>query len=282
MDVMNTDQPQIQPELATNHFETLNDDEMKSEEGMQSGSSPIMLSTTIDPNDTDNTLILLDWDDTLFPTSTICDILSKTDGNGMALVRDCQIMLLHKLGVLTLSFLTQLIRQYGANRIHIVTNSLSGWIKDSLSYAVCIAPVYAQIEKLLSDHCITMESAQTMFAEKLEGSTPLVWKRLCFNSILNENEAKAKVYSHVISIGDQWTDHLATKQSIRIHSDKNSTTRPMHHIIKLKTQPNLHDMVNEMLYIQTCFEQLFVKKKITQPVIVDYHREEINHCLNTI
>eukprot|EP01084_Bolivina_argentea_P188957 325107_1 len=185
----------------------------------------------------------------------------------MALVDNHQIALLHKLGTLTLSLLTQLIRRYGANHIHIVTNAVFGWIKDSLSYAECIVQVYAQIQKLVTDQRITVQSTYNV-----EG------KRSYIDSILNGKQSN-KMYSHIISIGHSWKHHVAVKQSISRYLV--SANHPMHHIVKLKRDPTLNDMINQMLYIQTCFDHVFDVAQMHQPVILDYHREEINHYLRT-
>eukprot|EP01083_Nonionella_stella_P000411 1182_1 len=268
MNIMNTNHPQIQHESATNRQETLNSDEAKSSEE----AIPLIFPPKV-PS-VDNTLILLDWDDTVFPTSVICDILSKSDANGYVLMDNYQIALLRKLGALTHALLAQLIDMYGAKHIRVVTNSLRGWVKQSVSCAACITKVYTQIEALLFDH-ISVQSAQTLYNNNAEGSTPLDWKRQCIQSILTDSKLS---YSHIISIGDRWEDHLSVKQSMSLYSK--SVVNPMHHIIKLKSDPDLNDMVNQMQYIQTCFHHMLSAKELSQPVVLDYHREEINYYLN--
>jgi hypothetical protein len=233
----------------------------------------------------ENVLILLDWDDTLFPTTSIVGILKNSDKNGFALVCDDDIELLNTLGATTLNLLTHLIDTYGANNIHIVTNSLQGWIKDSLQFAACISKIYKQIQALLYTNNITMDSAQSIHGHK-ENSTPVMWKQLCFESILYQKKSYAS-YSHVVSIGDQWTDHHSVKQSmhaLNITASSTLTARaPIHHIIKLKMTPNLSDMINEILYVSTCFSQIFdvISDEncpyFGNPVIVDYHDEEIKY-----
>eukprot|EP01084_Bolivina_argentea_P139714 245766_1 len=252
-------------------------------------------------NQNDDLLVLLDWDDTLFPTTVIVQILQNRDGNGFALVSDDDIQLLDKLGYLTLQLLTKLINKYDSNNIYIVTNSLNGWIADSLAFAACISKVYKEIELLLAENNITMQSAQSLYANKCNNNTsmdknnndnnnnnletveqsvssPIIWKQLCFTQLLNGNKTKSS-YKHIISIGDQWTDHHSVKQCIN-----SLQYTPIHHIIKLKMDPNLNDMINEILYVDTCFNQIFdviaSKNNTTeciQPVIIDYHREEMKY-----
>merc|ERR1711933_337674 len=140
----------------------------------------------------------------------MAQILSSRDTNDMVQVSDEHIEYLNKLGNNTYLLLNELIIKYGPDNIHIVTNSLNGWIKDSLYYASCITKLYKDIELLLIYNDITMISAQSIYAEKSEKSdhsTPTLWKQLCFADILKEHETSS--YSHILSIGDQWTDHYA-------------------------------------------------------------------------
>eukprot|EP00484_Ammonia_sp_Unknown_P020920 CAMPEP_0197029216 /NCGR_PEP_ID=MMETSP1384-20130603/8713_1 /TAXON_ID=29189 /ORGANISM="Ammonia sp." /LENGTH=471 /DNA_ID=CAMNT_0042458339 /DNA_START=100 /DNA_END=1515 /DNA_ORIENTATION=+ len=227
-------------------------------------------------------VILLDWDDTLFPTSMINEILQSRNDNDLALVRDDQIEYLNELGRLTLILLNELIDRYGAHNIHIVTNSLDGWIKESLNYASCISKLYKQIELVLLKNRITMLSAQSLYAKRIKNSTPTQWKQYCFDEILKNSH---KQYSHILSIGDQWTDHYAVKQSIA--GLTYYAQPPIHHVIKLKMLPNVNDMINENLYLQACFTQIFnvlssqklssTATKAIRPVIIDYHNEELKY-----
>eukprot|EP00483_Globobulimina_turgida_P004312 UN04321 len=124
-----------------------------------------------------------------------------------------------------------------------------------------------------------MDSAQTMYAKNntLKNGTPTRWKQLCFDAILNGNKTKSKYY-HILSIGDQWCDHHSVQQSI----NSLAAYSPVHHIIKLKITPGLDDMINEILYVQTCFHRIFnlITPKSVQKMVFDYHREEIHHYYN--
>eukprot|EP01083_Nonionella_stella_P095103 266915_1 len=257
-------------------------DQMETEPGYRSPStdSPRAIPYATDDSPVaeeshDNMLILLDWDDTLFPTAWLTEILQNTK-NGVALVNDEEIALLNRLGDITVSFLSDLIVKYGPANVAIVTNSLQGWIGDSLNYASCISPQYKELELLLHKHDITMDSARSLYAKQEQSSTPTKWKQLCFDSILNGTKTQPD-YRHIVSIGDQWTDHYATKQSIA----SLTAYSPIHHMIKLKPKPNVGDMINEMLYVQTCFTHIFdvlsSSRIASEPIIVDYHREELKH-----
>eukprot|EP01084_Bolivina_argentea_P086632 156581_1 len=284
-------QTQTMPTAETNEIDN-NETEAKEYESMsQSTTSSTVaegeseVGSMDTDHDYDDLLILMDWDDTLYPTSMMNAILQSRDNNDLAMVRDEQIELIHALAGHTLVLLTDLISKYGANNIHIVSNSLEGWIRESLSYAACISTIYKDIEALLIENDITICSAQSMFATKAN-QNPTTWKSMCFGEILNGNKTKQS-YSHILSIGDQWIDHYAVKQSINALTSYS----PIHHIIKLKITPNLNDMMNEILYIKTCFDQIFnvISCKKTQfyanpqsvhPVVIDYHHEELKYYSN--
>eukprot|EP01084_Bolivina_argentea_P273234 465368_1 len=270
------DNLKIEISKTTPQHPTINDEE----KGFRSPSTETPRDNIIENTYNKNLLILLDWDDTLFPTSFIVDLLKTRNSTGFVPVTDEHISLLHKLGTLTLKFLTSIINKYSSENIHIVSNSVDGWIKESLLLAGNISESYKQIDILLTKNKITMDSAQTMYAENnsLKNSTPILWKQFCFSAIINSNRTKTKTktkYNHILSIGDQWIDHHAVKQMIETLNINSS----IHHIIKLKSTPNVNDMINEMLYIQALFNQIFhsITSESIQPIVVDYHIEETNH-----
>ena len=133
--------------------------------------------------------------------------------------------------------------------------------------------MYRKVEELLIRHKINMVSAQSTH-RKVEGSTPTQWKQWCFDKILEAQETKPK---WVLSIGDQWSDHVSVQQSIGVLK----SCPPIHHVIKLKMAPTVEDMVAETMYIQSCFEQIFnifthrespyySAPHSVHPVIIDY------------
>jgi len=218
-------------------------------------------------------VILLDWDDTLFPTTMLIALLKSRDHRNEMVVRGDQKDALSRLGTATLSLLSSLVHCYGARRLHIVTNSLSGWVRQSLCYAACISPIYREIDAFLVRHGIATVSAQSAF-RGVEGSSPTQWKQWCFDAILRAEQAEGAV-DHVVSIGDQWTDHQAARQSIAALRGP----LPFHHVVKLRMAPTAHDLLYEVLYIEECFERIFNALFLRQthcvcPVFIDYEFEQ--------
>jgi len=278
-------QPTLQNEPRLSNTETSSSEERKCDEYAQPESPSHSMDDSVVEGEVENEnvdaneamIILLDWDDTLFPTTWLNKLLQARDKNDLCMVHDDQIDALNALGDATLSLLTRLIRTYDSKHIHIVTNSLEGWIAESLSYAACICKIYKQIQELIADAGILCKSAQTMYAQKDDKeSTPLRWKQLCFDDIFAPDNA----YSHVLSVGDQWTDHCAVQKTKFVQQ----AYAPTHHIVKLKMSPTLCDLTNEIRYLSTCFAQIFdvissnrnaAMAKAVKPVIIDYETEEM-------
>eukprot|EP01084_Bolivina_argentea_P138246 243426_1 len=213
-------------------------------------------------------LIILDWDNTLFPTTVIERILKQSKNNhyGFVCVGNGMIKLFNELATRTLLLLSELIATYGSHNIHIVTNSSHGWIQQSLAHAACISTRYKDIERLLFTHNITMLSAQSMFGSLYK--EPVKWKTACITHLLDGDRTKAH-YEHILSIGDQYTDHVAVQAAIQ-------TVRytPIHHMVKLKEEPVVKDMISEMEYIRAAFHLIFNVCDVLQPHVLDYHYEE--------
>eukprot|EP01083_Nonionella_stella_P064851 169415_1 len=232
--------------------------------------SPCTPIPSIPPIPSTELMLFLDWDDTLYPTTHMMQILNRKDETGSPFVTRDETEQFHQLGKCTLSLLQHVIYKYGSHNVHIVSNSEEGWIRKSLRYAACISNVYKQIAALLVDNNIRMSSAQSIYAHKCRrNSSPIMWKMLCFADILNRNMTSFS--SHIVSIGDQWLDHHALKHANRTLN--NGYDKPMHHVIKVKGQPTLKDMIHEMQYIQTAFDMIF-DVNIASAVVMDYSLEE--------
>eukprot|EP01084_Bolivina_argentea_P096939 174250_1 len=121
------------------------------------------------------TLVLFDWDDTLFPTSSCCkDGLLRSNGlRGWSrdqikpnIDRDQYT----NIGHLVHSILVHFIRTYGASALNIVTNGSDQWVQTSLRHLSYLLGgrrnVFLNILHLLQRHDITIISAQHQWAHK--------------------------------------------------------------------------------------------------------------------
>lgn len=139
------------------------------------------------PIDTNKeTLILIDWDDTLFPTTWITqnDINVYNDKDLDQKYRAFFI----KLDMVIYKFLTSLLN-YG--KIFIITNAMEQWI---------------EITKKLLPHSsslfrwIKIISARDTYSKKYPNDVCL-WKKLCFKSVAKKYMKRDEI-NNVISIGD--------------------------------------------------------------------------------
>lgn len=138
-----------------------------------------------------NTLIILDWDDTLFPTTWIMKNNININEKGM---RKLLTQILYKLDIVLYNFLT-ITQRYG--KIIIVTNALPVWVKISSS-------VLPKTHELIKK--IKIVSAKKNY--KTESNKMMDWKKLAFrdevtNEIINNN------INNVISIGDAEYEYYA-------------------------------------------------------------------------
>lgn len=122
----------------------------------------------------EKTLVILDWDDTLFPTTAITDI----DKNNLI-----------KLDKIVFTFFKQLLSNPHIDVI-IVTNAMRKWINQSKE-------LLPQTSKLI-DNRIKIYSARDLYKNRLPNHMHL-WKTLVYNRVI---KATAERYRNIISIGD--------------------------------------------------------------------------------
>lgn len=128
------------------------------------------------------TLIILDWDDTMFPTSWIANnkinLMNISNINKYITIFSKLDMLLHKL----------LIKLLNYGKVIIVTNAMSKWIKIS-------STILPNTKKLIQKNIIIISARDTY---QNEIADMMIWKKLIFKQLINNN----KVFQNIISIGD--------------------------------------------------------------------------------
>ena len=140
----------------------------------------------------DATLIILDWDDTLFPTTWIhknnINIFNNKENlyNNYFKTHD---ILLYKL-------FTNLIK---CGTVIIITNALLNWIDISLS----LLPKLTHLFKIIN---IKIKSARSDYSHITKD--PYIWKKLAFKNELKKIEEN-KYINNVISLGDAEYEYYA-------------------------------------------------------------------------
>ena len=162
----------------------------------------------------ERTLIILDWDDTLFPTTwvtthsinikNLANINSNLNSNlNSVLSYFIQIdkELLH---------LLQILMKFG--HVAIITNAMLNWINIS-------STILPKTSKLLkSDSAIEIISARGSFQDK--SSDPMDWKKFAFAEIIKNK--KYKKVNNIISIGDAEYEYKALINLYQNGGEKNN------------------------------------------------------------
>jgi hypothetical protein len=149
------------------------------------------------------TIIFLDWDDTLFPTSWMQKVLGKDFAVEFDIIITPEIQsALFNFETVVLTFLVKCI-DYGLPII--VTNSQEGWI------TLVAQKFMPRLHTALSIGGISTVSARSRY-EQVPVYDPLAWKVQAFTNILKSELELNKDISTILSIGDAPQDQLAIFQ----------------------------------------------------------------------
>lgn len=128
------------------------------------------------------TLIILDWDDTLFPTTWVVD--NSIDLTSLD-VRNRYIVFFSKLDLILHKLLSTLI---SLGTVVIVTNAMVKWIKIS-------STILPNTQKLISSK-IEVISAKDAY-QKIYPNDGYMWKHNVFQTLDNDTD-----YQNIVSVGD--------------------------------------------------------------------------------
>lgn len=212
-------------------------------------------------------LVLLDWDDTVMPTTYLLshfDIYADSKTNklkafglktGSKEKEDEIRRTLKESGSAALRMLKALYLYFvdnasGRNLI-IVTNGEKEWLWHSLTIAGALCPIYRQIEQLLRG-----QNTEIIYA-RIQCLNPNHWKMTSFDCILDRFIGQKRCHKiNVITIGDQWTDHCSIEMTSVFRRNQSAVS---HHSIKLFPAADARYMAVELSYIADLF-------------MVDHHR----------
>jgi hypothetical protein len=127
----------------------------------------------------DRHIIIFDWDNTLYPTTYLDDLVSvDTD-----ILKKLELNIIKLLG---------LAREKG--NVHIVTNAQTGWIE------LCTKRNMPLLKDFLDEKNIPLISARSLY-EELVPNNPMMWKFHAMKRCINIEKGFERNY-HVMSIGD--------------------------------------------------------------------------------
>ena len=177
----------------------------------------------------DNTLFILDWDDTLFPTHWT--ITNAINFNVIEVVNR-YLVYFGELDKLLYKLLKRFL-EYG--NVVIVTNAIALWVRISCR-------VLPSTYTLFSDNKINVISARDNYKNKSESM--MEWKSRAFSDIIDKLYDKS-VFMNVISIGDAEYEYKAL---VNLNNKKNYKLLKSVRLIK---DPSFETLVDELEVLYT-------------------------------
>lgn len=220
-------------------------------------------------------LILLDWDDTLLPT-TECVHVRGLDLEGELCGDIAEALSQHAKAA---SALLQEARDL-ADRVVVVTNSGKGWVEAS-----CRAWMPTLLPQLSQCKVVSARSSWEPFGV----ISPAGWKAHAFNEEISSFYARYKHQSwkNIVSIGDTIYEHEALGRVVRIAPPCNARGRSCcrSKCVKLLEQPSVNQLTQEAKLLCESLRgivshdgdlHLQLPSDLKEPL--DFLRKQLGHC----
>jgi len=206
-------------------------------------------------------IVILDWDDTLMPSSYLLSNLNVWNNRKTGEVTSVQMKpgskvnedefceSLEESGTAAQNLLTSLCNHFmdtaSGRRLFIVTNGSEKWMQDSLIIAGAVCPIYGEIREFIVDHEIQMISARNTEMEYQ------YWKQMSYERTLNQFLGQRQCQKlHIITIGDQLTDHCSIEMAPSFWLHHQSV---VHHEIVCYPGADARYIAAELKYISGLF-----------------------------
>lgn len=185
------------------------------------------------------TLFILDWDDTLFPTNWVMK-------NGINLMssstRDQYIIYFQELDRTLSSFIKKLTQM---GKVIIVTNALLDWIYVS---SVVLPKTYVLLKK------VKIVSARGSYKEK--SSKMMDWKTMAFRDVVDE-EFQNNMIINVISVGDAEYEYQAL---IALNKQKENTPKYLKSVRFMKN-PTHDTLIDQLEVLHLAIPEVWEKNE---------------------
>ena len=186
------------------------------------------------------TTIIIDWDDTLFPTSWVTknniNIHKDIDHNNM--------QLLLKLDELTSKLLTN-IKERG--KILIITNASLKWFYSSLNHLV-------KTEKIIKE-CVPVFSARDLYSDDYPNEQ-MKWKETLYDKLFKPI-IKSGHMKNIISIGDGISEFHALTNLAK----KNNNIDIYYKSLRLLPEPSFVELIDQLKMINLNSNRIIKIKK---------------------
>jgi len=222
------------------------------------------MSTSIESIDIINTkenLIILDWDDTILPSSwlvknnlSVDNIIFEDFTEDLFIYENCVI-----------EFFTQLMKN---GKIIIITNAEKGWIELSCEkFLPKILPLLSKIK---------IVSAKSSYI-KISNS-PFIWKELAFRVQIDVYiKNNPNIVKNIISIGDAAYEREAL---LKVSKDiKNLAPTNYIKSIKFNESPNLFLLIQQLDIVSSNIKNIILEKSSLDLMLIQKPIEEIDSNL---
>ena len=188
------------------------------------------------------TLIIFDWDDTLFPTSWLVqNNINLSD----ELMRNKYIILFTRLDTL-LNQLLLIATKHG--KVIIVTNAVHKWIDTSLN-------MLPNTKRLIHNN-IDIISARELYQDKYPDQMG-VWKKLVFHNYVIEH-FKTNLLQNIISVGDAEHEFNAL---IDLYNAQSVVKKRILKTIRFIKNPTFDSLLDQLNVLKSSLVQIIRSKK---------------------
>lgn len=204
-----------------------------------------------------STLVVMDWDDTLFPTTMAEKVLSRSSSQNprtFLLVDSAEFKALHQFSHSLYKLLVDLIGCHSSSNLKIVTTSSIGWPSHSLSSFGNIGYFGAVHDLLFVRNDIEVIHPAPSCLPFKSRSDCIRFKIMAFNHLYTESLNRI---NSMVSIGDDLCEHIAAK-----HAFDGAMKQNVHclHRIKLSSKPTLQTMIQQIKVLRALVvEDIFSK-----------------------
>jgi len=187
------------------------------------------------PSKPHQTLVIFDWDDTLFPTTFLKHVgFDKIDSD--AKIRSS----LSKIDNCVSKLLQKAVR---VGVTYIITNAVKNWVE--MSCEKCLPITY----KFIKNNQISVISARSEY-EKQYPNEPKRWKQEAF--LVLKGKLECSVLTNIICVGDSTAELEAAQQVSRVLDQAILKT------IKFKSAPRLEELVKQQTVVIDKFDQIYM------------------------
>jgi hypothetical protein len=216
-----------------------------------------------------HTIMFIDWDDTLFPSSHL-----KIQGTIYTPenLDDVHKLNIHNLETEIISLLNGFLSNNDID-LYILTNSDVGWVE------LCLNNFMKRLYEYLKTKNITVKYAKTRYSHLLPKS--MDWKKFMIDTIIHNNKTHKRHKAHkynLISLGDSLDERNAIQSVYKALSARNKDRQYLCKSIKLTEVPTLDELHKQLSLVTTCHKYIIEHDEILDlQLTVAKHTDQPNN-----